>query len=140
MADILTQEQRHRKMAAVRQKNTAAELAVQKIAEDLGLRYELHRDDLPGVPDLVLPTLQTVVFVHGCFWHMHDCLAGRATPRTNAEFWRKKRWYNMKRDERNIEALERQGWRVLVLWECEATDDQIEARLISLTEENPVLS
>ena|SRR5436190_655613 len=78
------------------------------------IRFEIHREDLPGCPDLVFPELCTVVFVHGCYWHWHDHVPPPAT-----EYWRKKLWYNKKRDERSIEALERQGWKVLVIWECE---------------------
>ena len=121
MSDILTPS----RMSSIRSKNTKPELAVQKMADELELRYELHREDLPGIPDLVFPTLHTIVFVHGCFWHMHYCPVGRVAPQTNAEFWRRKRWYNKKRDERNEDALRRQGWDVVTIWECETKDEQI---------------
>jgi DNA mismatch endonuclease (patch repair protein) len=85
----------------------------------MGYRFRLHRRDLPGVPDLVFPGRKAVIFVHGCFWHFHDCPRGRREPRNNAEYWQKKRTANVARGKRAIEELERLGWRALVIWECQ---------------------
>jgi DNA mismatch endonuclease (patch repair protein) len=119
MTDVLTPEQRSRNMAAIRSKDTRAEMRVRSGLHALGLRYRLHRRDLPGKPDLVLPKHRAVVFVHGCFWHMHRCTYGRPKPATNADFWEQKRKGNVERDRRNTRELQRAGWRVFVIWECE---------------------
>jgi DNA mismatch endonuclease (patch repair protein) len=106
-------------MAAIRGKDTKPELIVRSIAHRLGFRFRLHAVDLPGRPDLVFRSRRAVVFVHGCYWHMHTCKRGRGTPTTNAAFWRAKRTRNRERDRRALAALRRAGWRVLVVWECE---------------------
>jgi DNA mismatch endonuclease (patch repair protein) len=122
MADVLTLEQRRRNMAAIKGKNTKPEMVVRQLVHSLGYRYRLHRKDLPGKPDLVFPSRRKVIEVYGCYWHMHDCPYGRVVPKTNVEFWQTKRLSNMARDKRNIEELAEQGWRVLVIWECEIKD------------------
>jgi DNA mismatch endonuclease, patch repair protein len=106
-------------MAAIRGRDTTPELRVRQALHALGYRYRLHRRDLPGKPDLVLPKYRAVIFVHGCFWHMHRCPYGRPKPATNSSFWEEKRQGNVERDERNRLALEADGWRVFVIWECE---------------------
>jgi DNA mismatch endonuclease (patch repair protein) len=111
-------------MSAIRGKDTAPELRVRRGLHALGLRYRLHRRDLPGKPDLVLPKYRAVVFVHGCFWHMHRCPFGRPKPATNTTFWEEKRSGNVARDKRNRRALEAEGWRVFVIWECETRDSR----------------
>lgn len=121
-------------MQAVKSKDTKPEMIVRRLAHALGYRYRLHRKDLPGAPDLVFPGKKTVFFVHGCFWHGHDCARGSRQPKTNAEYWRAKITRNAKRDAANLKALEAQGWRALVVWECELKDrgaltDQIKAFL-----------
>ena len=118
MTDVLTPEQRRRCMAAIRGKDTKPEMIVRKLAHAMGYRYRLHRKDLPGKPDLVFPSRKKVIFVHGCFWHMHNCRYGRVTPKTNAEFWQKKREATVMRDRRNRRALRATGWESLVVWEC----------------------
>ena len=118
MADVLTPEQRRRCMAAIRGRNTKPELVVRRLAHALGYRFRLYRKGLPGRPDLVFPRLRTAVFVHGCFWHVHDCRYGQVTPRTNAAFWANKRMSNVARDRRNSLGLETDGWKVVVVWEC----------------------
>jgi DNA mismatch endonuclease (patch repair protein) len=119
MADVLTPKQRSSNMAAIRGKDTRPEIVVRRITHALGYRYVLHGRKLPGKPDLVFPSRRRVIFVHGCFWHMHSCRFGSVVPATHAEFWSEKRAGNVRRDERNIQALLDQGWKVLVLWECE---------------------
>jgi DNA mismatch endonuclease (patch repair protein) len=120
--DVHTATQRSRNMAAIRCRDTKPELVVRSIAHRLGYRFRLHRRDLPGTPDLVFPRLRKVILVHGCYWHMHHCRWGRATPKTNAVFWETKRAANVARDRRTIVKLRRLGWHVLVIWECETRD------------------
>lgn len=119
MPDVHTPEQRSRNMAAIKGRNTKPEMRVRSLLHSLGYRYRLHRKDLPGKPDIVLPKYRTAIFVHGCFWHSHDCRWGMVTPKTRPEFWKEKRHGTTERDARNVLALEAAGWRVLVIWECE---------------------
>jgi len=125
MVDVHTPEQRSRNMSAIRGRNTKPELVVRSLVHRMGFRYRLHRKDLPGKPDLVFPALRRVVFVHGCFWHMHDCPYGRVRPATRAEFWSEKRGGNVERDRRHAADLIEAGWRALVIWECETRDPQM---------------
>ena len=110
---------RSRNMAAIRGKDTAPELAVRRILNAMGLRFRLHRKDLPGRPDIVMPKHRTVVFVHGCFWHRHEGCRYTTTPKTRQEFWQTKFAANVERDRRNRTDLQQLGWRVIVVWECE---------------------
>ncbi len=109
---------RSRIMRAVKGRDTAPEMLVRRLAHGLGYRYRLHRADLPGKPDLVFPSRRKIIFVHGCFWHGHDCQRGSRAPKNNAAYWRKKISGNKDRDGRNIKALRAANWRVLVVWEC----------------------
>ena len=104
-------------MSLVKNKNTGPELLVRSILHKHGLRFRLHRKDLPGSPDIVLPKYKTVIFVHGCFWHGHDCPRGRR-PDSNQEFWNKKLNNNIQRDKAHYAMLENLGWIVKVVWEC----------------------
>lgn len=113
---------RSRQMALIRSKDTAPEMAVRRLAHALGYRHRLHRADLPGKPDMVFPSRKAVVFVHGCFWHGHDCKRGSRKPKANAEYWRTKIERNAARDGATAAALEAMGWRSLVIWECELKD------------------
>ena len=122
MADTLTPQQRRKCMAAIRGKDTKPERIVRSVLYRLGYRFRLHAAMLPGHPDIVLPCLRAVVLVHGCFWHSHTCKRGRSTPASNIAFWRKKRAANKVRDQRNLAALRRDGWRVFVVWECQTAD------------------
>ena len=108
-------------MRAIRSKNTSPEKAVRSLVHRLGYRFRLHRKDLPGTPDLVFPSRRKVIFVHGCFWHSHDCKPG-LVPNTNRDFWIPKLKQNADRDRRNIEALTANGWQSLVIWQCELKD------------------
>lgn len=114
-----TAEQRSRIMRAVKGADTAPEMMVRRVAHELGYRFRLHRADLPGKPDLVFPRLRKVVFVHGCFWHGHDCARGARPPKANAEYWRLKISRNSLRDAGHMAALRDKGWRAAVIWECE---------------------
>ena len=109
-------------MSRIRSRDTKPERVVRTACHHLGLRFRLHRKDLPGKPDLVFPRFKTVLFVHGCYWHSHDCKYGRVKPKTNTEFWQSKRGNTVLRDNRNRASLEALGWRVLVVWECETRD------------------
>lgn len=116
-------------MAAIRGKDTTPELIVRRAIHAAGLRFRLHRRDLPGSPDIVLTRLRTVVFVHGCFWHQHDCQP-RQWPRTRAAFWRAKLETNVERDRRVRHFLRAAGWHVHVIWECELRRGPALARLL----------
>lgn len=130
MADVLTPDQRRRNMAAIKGKNTKPEMIVRRLIHSFGYRYRLHRKDLPGKPDLVFPSRCKVIEVYGCYWHMHDCQYGRVVPKTNTEFWQTKRLSNVTRDTKNSKELAKQGWRVLVIWECEIKDaDKLRQRI-----------
>ena len=118
MADVHTKAQRSRNMAAIKGKNTKPELTVRSLLHQMGYRFRVHRKDLPGKPDVVFAAKRKAIFVHGCFWHMHDCRYGTVVPATNADFWRKKRISNVERDQRNQEKLAQAGWRALTVWEC----------------------
>jgi DNA mismatch endonuclease, patch repair protein len=106
-------------MAAIRSRDTKPEVRVRRVLHGMGFRFRLHRKDLPGRPDIVLPKFRTAIFVHGCFWHCHRCKYGSVVPATRADFWAAKRGGNVARDRRNRAALRRLGWRVVVVWECE---------------------
>jgi len=117
MADRLTSEQRSFNMSRVRGKDTKPEMIVRALLHAEGFRYRLHRRDLPGAPDIVLPKYRTAVFVNGCFWHGHACHLFR-WPATREEFWRAKIARNIERDEAALGALHVVGWRTLIVWEC----------------------
>lgn len=111
-------------MSRIRASNTQPEIALRKILHRLGLRYRLYRRDLPGKPDLVFPKYNTVVFVHGCFWHRHHGCKIASTPKSNIAFWTEKFEKNVARDARNIASLEQLGWRVFIVWECELSSSE----------------
>ncbi len=122
MADVVDKATRSRMMSGIRAKDTKPELAVRSVLHRAGFRYQLHRRDLPGKPDLVFPKYRMLIFVNGCFWHRHQNCHLAATPKTNAKFWAEKLSLNVKRDKRVIAALHRLGWHVLNIWECEVND------------------
>lgn len=107
------------RMARIRKTNTRPELRVRKLAHKLGYRFTLHRKDLPGTPDIVMPRYRSVIFVHGCFWHRHDCHLGRRIPSARPEYWLPKLERNVARDYETQLAIAATGWRSLVVWECE---------------------
>lgn len=117
--DVFTPEKRSEIMSRVRSKDTKPELAVRSLLHAMGYRFRVHRTELPGKPDIVLPKYRTVVFVHGCFWHQHPDCRKATLPKRNAEFWREKLEGNAERDRRTYERLRELGWHVLVVWECE---------------------
>ncbi len=105
-------------MSRVKNRNTKPELVVRSLLHQLGFRFRLHRQDLPGTPDITLPKYKTVVFVHGCFWHGHDCNKGKL-PNTRRDFWKEKTSINRDRDKANLDALNSEGWSVITVWECQ---------------------
>lgn len=117
MADVLTLEQRRLNMSRIRGRDTKPEMVLRRGLHALGLRFRLHRKDLPGKPDLVFPRAQVVIFVHGCFWHGHNCPMFK-WPATRRDFWKVKISGNRKRDKSSVDTLQSAGWRVLVVWEC----------------------
>lgn len=106
-------------MRAVKGRDTTPEMMVRRMVHAMGKRYRLHRDDLPGKPDLTFPRLKKIIFVHGCFWHGHECKRGARQPKENAAYWKKKIRRNKERDAESQEALRGMGWDVLIIWECQ---------------------
>ena len=117
--DVFTREKRSDIMRAVKGSNTKPEITLRKKLFALGLRYRLNVNGLPGKPDLVFPKHRTVIFVHGCCWHGHNCKRGRRKPKQNADYWREKIARNKIRDKKNAAELAKLGWRVVTVWECE---------------------
>ena len=125
MADKFTSDQRSKIMAKIRGKDTLPERQVRSVLFRQGLRFRLHRRDLPGAPDIVLPRHRTVVFVHGCFWHGHDGPRGRR-PQANTEFWNAKLDRNIARDRDVVAQLSAQGWNVETVWTCRLAEGAAE--------------
>jgi DNA mismatch endonuclease (patch repair protein) len=119
-----TSELRSRTMRAVKSCNTVPELFVRSLAHRMGYRFRLHRDNLPGKPDLVFPKFQKVIFVHGCFWHGHGCVRGARVPKGNREYWLKKISGNRIRDQKNLARLTTAGWKAWVIWECDLRNER----------------
>lgn len=118
MVDVVDTATRSRMMSGIRGRNTNPEVTLRHALHALGFRYRLHAKALPGKPDLVFPRFRATVFVHGCFWHRHEDCRFTTTPATRPEFWAAKFADNVGRDKRNLEALEKAGWRTAVIWEC----------------------
>ena len=121
MVDKLTQEKRSWNMGRVRNKHTKPELIVRSLLHREGYRFRLHKKELPGRPDIVLPKFNIVVLVHGCFWHRHKNCSDATTPKTRTDFWKNKFAENEERDRRTKKALQQAGWKVIVIWECETS-------------------
>ena len=122
MPERFSRAERSKIMAAVKSRDTKPELFVRRLIHRLGYRFRVHRRDLPGVPDIVLPRHHKIINVHGCFWHIHTCAHGRRAPVNNACYWRTKRLGNVSRDKRNLRALRKLGWTVFTVWECDIRD------------------
>lgn len=132
--DKISIDKRSATMRAIRSKNTKPEMAVRRLAHRLGYRFRLHRKDLPGKPDMVFSSRRAAIFIHGCFWHQHPCPTCKYArlPESNAEYWRPKLSRNQSRDAEHEAALRAQGWRVLVIWECQIKDETaLEQRLLA---------
>ncbi|KAB0498960.1 very short patch repair endonuclease [Pseudomonas vancouverensis] len=130
--DVVDQVTRSRMMSSIRGKNTQPELRVRRFLHAHGYRFRLHRKDLPGNPDIVLPKLMTCIFVHGCFWHRHPGCRYSTFPSTHTEFWGEKFRKNVERDVRQQAELKAMGWTVLIVWECELkAEGEILSNLLS---------
>ncbi len=129
MADVHSKEVRSYNMSKIRGKDTKPEILVRKYLFSNGLRFRLHVKNLAGRPDIVLPRYKTAIFVHGCFWHGHaDCRYG-VIPKTRTEWWKEKISGNIQRDVKNEEILRSEGWKIIVLWECQLKKDRLDATL-----------
>ena len=138
MTDVYPPEKRSAVMRRVKGRDTTPELKVRKALTALGARYRLNRKDLPGSPDIVLPGRRLALFVHGCFWHGHDCARGARVPKANRDYWVAKVGRNRARDAAAAQALADKGWRVETFWECELKDAAaLETRLRSLLDRAP---
>ena len=120
--DVFTKEKRSRIMSKVKGKDTKPELFVRSLLYKMGYRFRLHRRDLPGNPDIVLPRHKKVIFIHGCFWHGHKACPRAKRPSSNKMFWEEKLNKNIQRDKRNISGLREMGWDPLIIWTCEIKD------------------
>ena len=137
--DTLSKTKRSLLMSKVKQRDTSPELAIRKILHSMGLRFRLHRKDLPGTPDIVLPKHSLIIFVHGCFWHRHVNCKKASTPKDNFPFWEAKFSRNIERDATVKSLLEAKGWRVEVIWECELKQISIlTTRLHSMFHQNVI--
>ena len=138
MSDPFTPAERSAVMRKVPGKGSSAEIKVRKALTALGVRYRLHRKDLPGSPDVVMAGRRLALFVHGCFWHGHDCARGARVPKANRDYWTAKVGRNRARDVAAGAALEAKGWRVETIWECDLKDrDALAARVRGLLFPNP---
>ncbi|KQR57293.1 very short patch repair endonuclease [Brevundimonas sp. Leaf168] len=131
MTDVFSPEKRSAVMRRVKGRDTSPELAVRRILRAAGIGYRLGGMALPGRPDVVMKGRKVALFVHGCFWHGHDCPRGARQPKTNADYWIAKISRNRMRDAAAVTALEASGWRVVVVWECEMRQADFPARLIA---------
>ncbi len=129
--DTVTKQRRSEIMGLVRRANTRPEVVVRRALHQLGYRFRLHRRGLPGTPDIVLPRHRTVIFVHGCFWHRHGKCHKATTPTSNVEFWKSKFEANVHRDRRKKKLLTSEGWKVIVIWECETAKENLECLLLA---------
>jgi DNA mismatch endonuclease (patch repair protein) len=136
MPDIYSKQKRSKIMAKISGKETKPEVLVRKFLFGNGLRYRKNVSNLPGKPDIVLPKYKTVIFVNGCFWHGHENCTAAKLPQTRHEFWRDKIAANVERDKRNIAQLEKEGWKIIVVWQCDLkSKERREKRLKNLLEE-----
>ncbi|MHC8345550.1 very short patch repair endonuclease [Pseudomonas sp. RT6P73] len=132
-ADIVTAEHRSKIMSMIKGKNTKPEMVVRSVCHEMGLRYRLHRKDLPGKPDLVFPKHRLCIFVHGCFWHRHPGCKYAYTPKSRLDFWLPKLARNVERDLATQQALHALGWRVAIVWECHTKDREFLRNEIRIT-------
>lgn len=135
--DVFSKEKRSSIMASVSSENTAPEKIVRSLLHRMGFRFRIHRRDLPGSPDVVLPRYRIAIFVHGCFWHQHQGCSASKRPTSNSAYWIKKLDGNIQRDLKNMQLLHQLGWLPVVVWECELLNmGKLEARLSTLIKTN----
>lgn len=132
MVDKFTKETRSYVMSQIKGKDTKPEIIVRKYLFSKGLRFRKNDKRYPGSPDIVLPKYKTIVFVHGCFWHLHDGCKHAVMPKSNVDYWKKKLYGNKERDERNQKELEEMGWNVITVWECQLKKDKLKQTLEEL--------
>lgn len=132
VADRVSKEIRSYNMSRIRSKDTKPEILVRSYLFSRGLRFRKNDKRYPGSPDIVLPKYRTIVFVHGCFWHLHNGCKYAVMPKSNVDFWKKKLYGNRERDERNQKELEEMGWNVITVWECQLKNDKRERTLEEL--------
>lgn len=133
MVDNLSRDRRSWNMSRIRSKDTKPEIIIRSLLHKMGYRFRLHRKDLPGKPDIVLPKYKTVVFVHGCFWHRHRGCKRCTTPTSNQSYWLKKLNRNIEKDKLHKMQLRKSNWKVLVIWECETKNlDKLTNKLSKL--------
>jgi DNA mismatch endonuclease, patch repair protein len=133
MADTVSKEVRSKIMSSVRQRNTGPERLVRSLLHSLGMRFRLHRRDLPGSPDIVLPRHRIAIFVHGCFWHQHRGCPKARKPSSNNDYWDRKLADNIARDRKKSAELRKLGWKVITIWQCETRNaDSIIEKLTDL--------
>jgi len=136
--DTFSKEERREIMRRVHSTDTSAERTIRSLLHAMGFRFRLHRNDLPGKPDVVLPKYRSVVFVHGCFWHRHPACSRASTPAENREYWLPKFERTIRRDQRTTSELRERGWNVVIVWECELKDaDALRRRLFSEIADEP---
>ena len=136
--DIWTRQKRSEVMSKIRSKDTKPELRVRSALFKQGYRFRIHRNDLPGCPDIVFPSAKVAIFIHGCFWHLHpDCRDG-TIPKTSSEMWKAKLERNVSRDKESVSRLEQGNWRTIIIWECEVEKslEDVVARIISFIKAN----
>ena len=130
MTDIISPERRSALMARIKSRDTRPELRVRRMAHAMGLRFRLHRKDLPGTPDLVFPGRRIALFVHGCFWHRHPGCPKAYEPKSRVDFWQGKFRDNVARDEKAAAGLAAAGWKPVIIWECETEDPDTLEKII----------
>ena len=132
MVDNVSKEVRSYNMSRIKSKDTKPEILVRSYLFSRGLRFRKNDKRYPGSPDIVLPKYNTMVFVHGCFWHLHEWCKYARIPKSNVEYWKKKLYRNKERDEHNQKELKEMGWKVITVWECELKKDKVEQTLEDL--------
>ena len=120
--DTISEEQRSRNMSRIRSSDTSPEMKVRRLVHSMGYRFRLHKKELPGCPDIVFPGRKKIIFVHGCFWHMHSGCRRSTLPKTKIDYWHSKLKKNKERDAKNQGQLKDLGWDILIVWECETAD------------------
>jgi DNA mismatch endonuclease, patch repair protein len=135
--DVYDKTKRSAVMRSVKGRDTKPEMLVRRLIHRLGYRFRLHRKDLPGKPDIVLPRWNAVIFVHGCFWHQHPGCPRTPRPTTNVEFWNKKLDRNVRRDVENFATLQAMGWRIFVAWECLVSSEGFKDQLVRFLNDRP---
>ncbi|QDU17462.1 Very short patch repair protein [Gimesia maris] len=136
MADRISPEHRSWNMSRIKNRDTKPELIVRSLLYRMGYRFRLHRKDLPGKPDIVLPKYKTVIFVHGCFWHRHKGCKYAYNPKSRVNFWKRKFADTIERDKRQQQSLRKSGWNIIVIWECECMDLELLSNKLQRVDKN----